>query len=125
MNDSLSSDEWLMVSYIAQWDHFLFVGKTLFLGWALHYLPFFIMGRVTYLHHYFPALYFSILMVPFLLDHFTASMSSRSQWIIYGIFFAAVILVFIYFAPVAYGMEGPITNYSGRRWLKSWNLVDG
>lgn len=110
--------------FAAQWDYFFFVGKTLFLGWFLHYIPFFIMGRVTYLHHYFPALYFSILMVPFMLEHFTANKSQRTQWLVFGTVYAVVILVFIYFAPVAYGMKGPIANYSGRRWLKSWNLVD-
>ncbi|KAG2217376.1 hypothetical protein INT45_007386 [Circinella minor] len=108
----------------AQWDHFFYVGKTLFLGWFLHYIPFYIMGRVTYLHHYFPALYFSILMVPFLLDHLTTNMSNRTKWIIFGIAYGMVTLVFIYFAPVAYGMSGPISNYKGRKWLNSWNLVD-
>ncbi|KAI8141008.1 Dolichyl-phosphate-mannose-protein mannosyltransferase-domain-containing protein [Fennellomyces sp. T-0311] len=108
----------------AEWNHFLYVGKTLFLGWFLHYIPFYIMGRVTYLHHYFPALYFSILMVPFLLDHYTAGLSDRARWAVFGTVYAVVILTFIYFAPVAYGMEGPISNYRGRRWLKSWNIVD-
>ncbi|KAI9322252.1 Dolichyl-phosphate-mannose-protein mannosyltransferase-domain-containing protein [Dichotomocladium elegans] len=107
-----------------QWEHFFFVGKTLFLGWFLHYIPFFIMGRVTYLHHYFPALYFTILMVPFLLEHFTANRSLRIQWAVFGTMYAIVIGVFIYFAPVAYGMAGPISQFSGRRWLKSWNLTD-
>ncbi|KAI8372721.1 Dolichyl-phosphate-mannose-protein mannosyltransferase-domain-containing protein [Radiomyces spectabilis] len=108
----------------AQWDRFFFVGKTLFLGWFLHYIPFFIMGRVTYLHHYFPALYFSILMVPFLLDHVTSTLSKRKRWIIFGVMYVAVIVVFIYFSPVAYGMPGPVSQYAGRRWLKSWNLID-
>ncbi|KAG6847367.1 hypothetical protein H0H93_008596, partial [Arthromyces matolae] len=35
-----------------EWDHFLYVGKIAFFGWALHYVPFLIMGRVTYVHHY-------------------------------------------------------------------------
>ena len=35
-----------------EWDQFLYVGKVAFGGWALHFLPFLVMGRVTYLHHY-------------------------------------------------------------------------
>lgn len=31
----------------------------LFIGWLLHYVPFWAMGRVLYFHHYFPALLFS------------------------------------------------------------------
>jgi dolichyl-phosphate-mannose-protein mannosyltransferase len=82
------------------------------------------MGRVTYLHHYFPALYFSIFMVPFLMDHFTRSCSSKTQWIVFGIFFSSTILVFLYFSPLVYGMSGPVSAYAGRKWLASWNLVD-
>ncbi|GBP88989.1 Protein O-mannosyl-transferase 2 [Eumeta japonica] len=33
-----------------------------FTGWALHYVPFWTMGRVLYFHHYFPALVFSSML---------------------------------------------------------------
>lgn len=37
-------------------------GAWLFVGWLLHYLPFWAMGRVLYFHHYFPALIFNSLL---------------------------------------------------------------
>lgn len=107
----------------AQWEHFFYAGKTLFLGWFFHYIPFFIMGRVTYLHHYFPALYFSIIMVPFLMDHFTRNSSKLIQYAVFVPVYVAVIATFIHFAPVSFGLEGPITNYSSLVWRKNWNLV--
>ncbi|KAJ2886566.1 Protein O-mannosyltransferase 2, partial [Coemansia aciculifera] len=50
--------------------HFWNAGKLLWGGWVLHYVPFFAMGRVTYIHHYLPALYFAILLLAFEIDHF-------------------------------------------------------
>ncbi|CAI2176276.1 8797_t:CDS:10, partial [Funneliformis geosporum] len=81
----------------AQWTHFLYVGKVCGIGWLLHYLPFWIMGRVTYLHHYFPALYFSILMAAFMTDHLT---------------------------NIAFGIDYPSSEFEGRKWVKTWNIVD-
>ncbi|KAI8387311.1 Dolichyl-phosphate-mannose-protein mannosyltransferase-domain-containing protein [Blakeslea trispora] len=107
-----------------QWNHFFYAGKTLFLGWFFHYIPFFIMGRVTYLHHYFPALYFSIIMVPFLMDHFTRS---RSKAVQYGVFipvYLAVIFAFIHFADISYGLLGPIENYNSLIWRDTWNMIE-
>jgi dolichyl-phosphate-mannose-protein mannosyltransferase len=85
-------------------------------------MPFFIMGRVTYLHHYFPALYFAILLVPFLMDHFTSKLSKRTQAFTWALAYTLVIAVFLHFAPLAYGMIGPASDYSSRKWLKTWNL---
>lgn len=45
----------------------------LFLGWALHYIPFWAMGRVLYVHHYYPALLFSSMLSGVLLDFLLSS----------------------------------------------------
>ncbi|CAO3683200.1 unnamed protein product [Rhizopus stolonifer] len=106
-----------------QWNHFIYSSKTLFFGWFFHYIPFFIMGRVTYLHHYFPALYFSILMVPLLMDHFTRNQSSWVQWTLFLPVYLVVIATFIHFAPISYGLEGPITEYGRLQWRESWTII--
>ncbi|KAG0044464.1 hypothetical protein BGZ83_010316 [Gryganskiella cystojenkinii] len=46
---------------------------TFFAGWAIHYLPFFFMSRQVFLHHYLPALYFSILLLVSRLDRLWSS----------------------------------------------------
>ena len=37
-------------------------GLWLLIGWALHYIPFYLMGRVLYFHHYFPAFLYSAMI---------------------------------------------------------------
>ncbi|KAI8094797.1 Dolichyl-phosphate-mannose-protein mannosyltransferase-domain-containing protein [Thamnidium elegans] len=108
----------------ARWTQFISVGKLFFYGWFFHYIPFFMMGRVTYIHHYFPALYFSVFMVPFLMEHFCSSMTSQSRYTVYGVVFSLVLANFIHFAPFSFGMVGEIQNYSNRLWFNSWNLLE-
>lgn len=38
-------------------------------GWALNYLPFFLMERMLFLYHYLPALTFQILLLPIVMQH--------------------------------------------------------
>ncbi|KAF6216564.1 hypothetical protein GE061_000907 [Apolygus lucorum] len=54
----------------------------LIIGWALHYIPFFAMGRVLYFHHYFPALLYSSMLSGVLLNFIvnTAPATIFPQW---------------------------------------------
>ena len=54
----------------ATWDEFLFGLKVGGIGWLLHYGPFLLMGRVTYIHHYLPTVYFAVIVFVHLLDHY-------------------------------------------------------
>ncbi|KAJ7746561.1 glycosyltransferase family 39 protein [Mycena metata] len=108
-----------------EWDHFLYVGKVAFFGWALHYVPFLIMGRVTYLHHYLPTLYFAVLMFGHLLDHFIFSsrrLTHRQKSISFGICAGSLLLCFWWFKGVAFGIDGPISEHRGLLWRKTWNI---
>jgi len=108
-----------------EWEHFLYVGKVAFFGWALHYVPFLIMGRVTYVHHYLPTLYFAVLMLAHLLDHFIFSSrrwSQKTKAISFAICAGSVVLCFWWFKGVAFGIDGPIAQHKGLLWRKSWNI---
>ncbi|KAF9045749.1 glycosyltransferase family 39 protein [Hymenopellis radicata] len=110
-----------------EWEHFLYVSKIAFLGWALHYVPFLIMGRVTYVHHYLPTLYFSVLMFGHLLDHFIFSskrLTNQKKAIAFGVISSIIFLTFWWFRGVAFGINGPITDHKGLQWRKSWNIYN-
>ncbi|KAJ3316742.1 Protein O-mannosyltransferase 2, partial [Blyttiomyces sp. JEL0837] len=106
------------------WEDFYFAGKVSFLGWFLHYMPFWIMGRVTYLHHYFPALYFGIFLLSFILDHFLRKFAEPIQRVAYIALGSVITLIYLYFADFAFGIGCPAKAYSGRRWLKAWRIHD-
>ncbi|KAJ6570281.1 glycosyltransferase family 39 protein [Mycena vulgaris] len=108
-----------------EWEHFLYVGKVAFFGWALHYLPFLIMGRVTYVHHYLPTLYFAVLMLAHLLDHFIFSsrrLVLRTKAIAFGVCAGSIVFCFWWFKGVSFGIDGPIAEHKGLLWRKSWNI---
>ncbi len=93
------------------------------LGWVLHYLPFAVMGRVTYVHHYLPAEYFAIFVAGSNVDRFVAKFGK--VWftvVVYGILYGLVIGVFQYFSPLTYGAEGSIYDYEYLKWFESWNI---
>jgi dolichyl-phosphate-mannose-protein mannosyltransferase len=110
-----------------EWEHFLYVGKVTFFGWALHFFPFLIMGRVTYIHHYLPTLYFAVLMAAHMLDHFVFTarlLSERTKNIFFGVIAFAIVANFWWFRGVAWGIDGAINEYWGLGWRKSWNIYE-
>ncbi|KAF9952116.1 Protein O-mannosyltransferase 2 [Mortierella alpina] len=111
-----------------EWDHFVFVGKVLVGGWFLHYLPFWIMARVTYLHHYFPALYFSILLCGYMVDHLVQRLARNGLMKAFAWMaaFGIVVSTFVWFWPATYGIHGPASEtMDNRQWRATWDIVDG
>jgi len=103
----------------------------LFIGWALHYLPFYTMGRVLYFHHYFPALLFSSMLSGVVLDYFFQTVACHfgkgSFHLLYGACLSGIGYSFFLFSPLAYGANGPLAGESnstmyGLKWLESWEF---
>lgn len=100
----------------------------LLLAWALHYVPFWFMGRVLYFHHYFPALLFHCMFTAVVADYFFAWLGRclRRASITAVLIWASIAVLmgtFIWLAPVAYGMTGPVDAATARyQWLPTWDI---
>jgi dolichyl-phosphate-mannose-protein mannosyltransferase len=94
------------------------------LGWFLHYLPFVAMARVTYVHHYYPALYFAILAAGFTVDWTTQKLGSKVRWGVYMVLYAAIISLFVLFKDIVFGMQGSNQQWRYLKWFDSWRIVD-
>ncbi|EDO14715.1 hypothetical protein Kpol_316p8, partial [Vanderwaltozyma polyspora DSM 70294] len=104
-------------------NNFIIGGIYPMLGWGLHYTPFIIMGRVTYLHHYLPALYFALLVLTYFIETGTSYIKNQKvRWILYIIMMASVIGCFALFSPISFGMVGPSENFKYLDWLPTWKV---
>ena len=54
-------------------------GGVLLVGWLAHYLPYFLLSRVLFLHHYLPALPFKFMLLAAVCEH-GFYWVSRSKW---------------------------------------------
>lgn len=117
------------------------------IGWLLHYLPFYFMGRILYFHHYFPAFIFSCIQTAITYD-FIATKFGRTLGATYSslckrklelmcIIISIVSYTFVKFIPLTYGItsEGLDENLNktaesqrneqylaSLKWLDSWEF---
>ncbi|XP_071042125.1 protein O-mannosyl-transferase 2 isoform X3 [Parasteatoda tepidariorum] len=105
----------------------------LFLGWALHYIPFFAMSRVLYFHHYFPALLFNSMLSAVVINYILKvspvllpeNIANIAYHLLLGFVLASVVYSFILFSPLAYGIDGSAESNgttSKIKWLESWEF---
>lgn len=101
------------------------------LGWLLHYVPFYFMGRVLYFHHYFPAFIFSCIQTAITYDYLTAcigqkfgalgSLLDRRKSEISCILISIVIYTFAKFIPLTYGTKSSeLGDQSNNSSVESW-----
>ncbi|GAA5800931.1 putative PMT4-dolichyl-phosphate-mannose--protein O-mannosyltransferase [Helicostylum pulchrum] len=116
-----------------------------FAAWALHYLPFFIMGRSLFLHHYLPAATVNYLLlgamyqfifvdgidspVSFLSQKSKTtrltSMKAEVSWKVYvavGITLLCQLAMFIFLAPLTYGTPMTLEQVQSHQLLNGWKL---
>ncbi|KAF9408717.1 hypothetical protein BGZ94_002217 [Podila epigama] len=96
-------------------------GGFFFMAWFYHYIPFFLMGRQLFLHHYLPALYFAILLLCVTFDLACRFIPNRYRLAALLIVSSMAILVFRARAPLAYGSEWTRSQCEASKLLKTWD----
>jgi dolichyl-phosphate-mannose-protein mannosyltransferase len=104
--------------------HIHYSGLYPVIGWVLHYLPFIIMARVTYVHHYYPALYYAILNFGFCVDWVTRKTNPRLSAAVYAFLYVIIVGLFIHFRAIVFGMEGSNQQWTHLRWLPGWKMAN-
>ncbi|KAF5387406.1 hypothetical protein D9757_007802 [Collybiopsis confluens] len=94
----------------------------LFMGWAMHYGPFFLMGRQLFLHHYFPALYFAILLSCAVFDFLTSSLRPKVRLQIAAVLIILAVWNFSRFSPLAYGSPWTRDRCEAAKWGAHWDF---
>ena len=108
----------------------------------MHWAPFFLMGRMLFLHHYLPSYIFSVMatttLVDFLFRDFPRPLfliprgtrmrawrGSVTVWYVCSVFVIVVVVVygFMYFSPLTYGLGFPDkATLRARKWITTWDL---
>lgn len=118
-------------------------GGFFLLLWAMHYLPFFLMGRSLFLHHYLPAMACNYLLIGSVFEYFfidgvnspisfqpnkkrysiDQSRVTLKSYLAAGIILGMQFVVYLFLAPMTYGT--PVMSYEDatrHKVLKTWDL---
>ncbi|KAF9898325.1 hypothetical protein BX616_004181, partial [Lobosporangium transversale] len=77
-------------------------------GWIMTYLPFFFIDRTLLMHHYFPALYFSVLITSSLITRVSGFISKKARVGLWAGLIALLIIWFVRLSPLSYA--SPLTR---------------
>jgi dolichyl-phosphate-mannose-protein mannosyltransferase len=80
------------------------------------------MARQLFLHHYFPALYFAILLFCSVFDMITSALRPKIRLQIAAVLMIIAIWNFSYFSPLAYGNMWTRQSCTNAQWLRTWDF---
>nr|ABH03466.1 POMT1 [Danio rerio] len=111
------------------WEQLVLAGVVCLGGWAVNYLPFFLMEKTLFLYHYLPALTFKILQIPIVTEHLYIHVlrSSAQQKAFGGVILAVLCSVYMSYhslSPLTYGQPALTSDKLAElRWRESWDIL--
>uniref|UniRef100_A0A673MDA2 Protein O-mannosyl-transferase 1 n=1 Tax=Sinocyclocheilus rhinocerous TaxID=307959 RepID=A0A673MDA2_9TELE len=107
------------------WEQLVLAGVICFGGWAVNYLPFFLMEKTLFLYHYLPALTFKILQIPIVIEHLSRNISYHHSF--GGVILAVLCSVYVSYhnlSPLTYGQPALSSDeLAALRWRESWDIL--
>ncbi|KAJ3293531.1 Protein O-mannosyltransferase 2 [Rhizoclosmatium sp. JEL0117] len=103
---------------------FWFMFKIGILGWLVNFIPYILMPRVTYIHHYLPALQFGMILFAYIVEHLLVRLLPRQHMTRRLVFWVLICIdlgIFWYFKDFVFGYKNG-WEYRGRKWFKAWNI---
>lgn len=93
-------------------------------GYLAQYLPWFFVTRITFIYHYFPSVFFVVMMIVYSFMQWKKRLSPRSFAICVSLYGLAAFALFVLFYPVLSGqpVEAAFVD-KWLRWFKGWVLV--
>lgn len=122
-SSNLGSNDQIQATYLE-------ASTWILIGWLLHYVPFYFMGRVLYFHHYFPAFIFSCMQTSITYDYIITHLG-KNLGIFNGttnvrklelscILISIVIYTYLKFIPLTYGTKSELVNSNQNKTVESW-----
>ncbi|XP_059406116.1 protein O-mannosyl-transferase 1 isoform X2 [Carassius carassius] len=111
------------------WEQLVLAGVICFGGWAVNYLPFFLMEKTLFLYHYLPALTFKIVQTPIVIEHLCIHVfrSSAQRKAFGGVILAFLCSVYVSYhnlSPLTYGQPALSSDeLAALRWRESWDIL--
>ncbi|XP_058158146.1 protein O-mannosyl-transferase 1 isoform X3 [Dasypus novemcinctus] len=111
------------------WLRWVLAGSLCGGGWAVNYLPFFLMEKTLFLYHYLPALTFQIILLPVVMqhvrDHLCRSQLQRNVFsALIVAWYSTACHVFNTLRPLTYGDKSlSASELKALRWKDSWDIL--
>ncbi|KAL9988913.1 hypothetical protein ACROYT_G003407 [Oculina patagonica] len=111
------------------WQQFVFCGEAVVVGYLFHFITFFPMERTLFIHHYLPALFFKIVLLPVMLEHvhqeiFRYKALRRMLYACCAFLVIIVLWGFHFYSPFTYGHVAlSSADINRRKWLSTWDML--
>ena len=99
-------------------------GGFFLLCYAMHYLPFFLVGRALDIYHYLPCYMFNTLVFTSLVQILSLRYKILQNPVVISIFCSLVIGMFLRFACFTYGINHHREYFRALEWMSTWNFTD-